>query len=335
MRVLVTGGGGFLGKKIVEQLLERGDEVTTLARGDYPELARMGARPLRGDIADPASCQEAVAGQDAVIHTAARVGIWGPHEDFVRVNVTGTQNLLEASRDAGVRAFVFTSSPSVTSDGGDVEGAAEKPYPASYLASYPETKAASERMALEFHDPDGMGTTALRPHLIWGPGDPNLIPRLLDRARKGRLRIVGDGKNRVDITYIDNAAQAHLQALDALLQRDEPGPGGKAYFISNDEPVDLWPWINGLLARLQMPPVTRKVPASVATTVGGFLEGAWRTFRLGGEPPLTRFSANQLATSHWYDMGPARRDFGYEPKISMAEGMEHLIASFQDERGGA
>ncbi len=268
-----------------------------------------------------------------MIHTAARVGMWGPHEDFVRVNVTGTQNLLEASREAGVQAFVFTSSPSVTSDGGDVEGAASKPYPETYLASYPETKAVSERMTLGLDDPQGMRTTALRPHLIWGPGDPNLIPRLLDRARKGRLRIVGDGSNRVDITYIDNAARAHLAALDALIRGQEPGPGGKAYFISNDEPVELWPWINELLGRLEMRPVTRRVPASVASAAGAALEGTWRMLRLRGEPPMTRFVANQLSTSHWYDMTPARRDFGYEPEVSMAQGMERLLASFQDQGG--
>jgi len=263
------------------------------------------------------------------MHTAAMVGMWGKREDFWRINVEGTQNLIDAARAAGVTRFVFTSSPSVTFSGEDEVGVGQDAaYPEQFLAFYPETKAEAERRALAAHDPDGMRVTSLRPHLIWGPGDPHLIPRLVDRAKKGRLRIVGDGTNVVDITYIDNAAIAHVQALDALGRSgDEPNPGGKPYFISNDEPVELWPWINGLLGRLGVKPVTSRVSLSTAERVGGMMERGFKILPTDKEPPMTRFIARQLATSHWYDMGPAKRDFGYAPEVSMDEGLERLVAS--------
>ncbi|MEM1348316.1 MAG: NAD-dependent epimerase/dehydratase family protein [Myxococcota bacterium] len=329
MKILVTGGGGFLGSHVVERLLERGDDVTIVARSAYPEMEALGAKSVRADICNAPAVADAVRGMDAVIHTAAMVGMSGAREDFWRVNVMGTQNLLDASRDAGVSRFVFTSSPSVTFSGEDEVGVGQDAaYPERYLASYPETKAEAERRALAAHDPEGMRVTSLRPHLIWGPGDPHLIPRLVERAKRGKLKIVGDGANVVDITYIDNAAKAHVQALDALARADsEPNPGGKPYFISNDEPVELWPWINGLLGRLGVAPVTRRVSLSMAERVGGVLERGFKLLPTEKEPPMTRFIARQLATSHWYDMGPAKRDFGYAPEVSMDEGLERLVAS--------
>ncbi len=331
MRVLVTGGGGFLGRHIVERLLERGDAVRSVARSDYPELRAMGAETLRGDITDAAVCAEACAGCDAIIHTAARVGMWGPAEEFERVNVLATEHLLDvAVASATVDRFVFTSSPSVTFDGGDAEGVSNQVgYPEEFLADYPRTKAKAEQLVLAANGED-LKTTSLRPHLIWGPGDPHLIPRLIERARQGKLKIVGDGTNRVDITFIDNAAQAHLDALDALTRPgDQANPRGKAYFISNDDPVDLWPWINTLLDAMGIAPVTRKVSQKMAYGAGAAMEATWRTLRLKGEPPMTRFIASQLATSHWYDMTPARRDLGYVPQVSMEEGFERLVASLK------
>lgn len=330
MKVLVTGGGGFLGKHIVAQLLERGDEVTSVARSDYPELREMGALTERGDLSDPEVAKRVCEGKDAVIHTAARVGMWGPKQDFVRVNIDATQHLLDACKQGSVERFIFTSSPSVTFDGEDACNAGQDvPYPDVFLAHYPETKAEAERRVLAAHG-EGLSTTSLRPHLIWGPGDPHLIPRLVERAKAGKLRIVGDGDNKVDITYIDNAARAHIDALDALGRpANEPNPGGKAYFISNDDPVDLWPWINGLLKELGVSPVKKTISHKAAYRAGAAMEKTWRTLRLGGEPPMTRFIASQLATSHWYDMEPARRDFGYEPSVSMEEGFERLIASLK------
>ena len=328
MKVLVTGGGGFLGKRIVELLLGRGDAVRSVARGEYPELVAMGVEVVRGDLAQADVAQRAVEGVEAVIHTAGKVGMWGEAAEFERGNVEATRHLIEAARAAGVRWFVFTGSPSCTFDGGDTEnGGQELPYPTTFMAHYPRTKAAAERLALAADDPSGMRVCSLRPHLIWGPGDPHLIPRLLERARIGRLKIVGDGANRVDLTYVDNAAWGHLQALDGLAR--DGAPGGKAYFISDGAPVVLWDWINALLERVGVRPVRSRVPLGLVRVVGGVLESVWGGFGLAGEPPMTRFVAAQLATSHWYDMGPARRDFGYAPRVTNEQGMALLVADLE------
>lgn len=325
MKILVTGGGGFLGKAIVRQLLERGDEVRIVARSDYPEVRDMGAETHRGDLGDPGVATEAAKGCDAIIHTAAKAGVWGDRKDYVRSNVTATEHILEACRANGIQKLVFTSSPSVTFDGGDAEGAGnDLSYPDDFLSFYPETKAAAEKLVLEANGPELM-TVSLRPHLIWGPGDPHLIPRVVERARAGQLKIVGDGTNVVDLTYVENAAVAHLQALDALESHDSP-PAGSAYFISDDDPVELWPWINNLLAKLEIPPVTSKVSPKLAYAAGSVLETGFRAFGITKkEPKMTRFVARQLATSHWYDMAPARRDFGYTPLVDPADGLERLI----------
>ncbi|HND31645.1 MAG TPA: NAD-dependent epimerase/dehydratase family protein, partial [Myxococcota bacterium] len=271
MKVLVTGGGGFLGGAIVRMLQARGDEVTVVARGDYPALVAAGVRLHRGDLADAAAVDAAFAGQDVVIHAAAKPGVWGPYEDFHRSNVLATRVVLDACRKHGVSRLVYTSSPSVVFDAGDHQDASnDLPYPGSYLAFYPQTKAEAEREVLAANGPT-LATVSLRPHLIWGPGDPNLLPRLIDRARRGRLRIVGDGKNKVSLTYIDNAAVAHLQAADRLA----PGVSwaGKAYFVNDPEPVVLWEWINQLLGRLDVPQVKGSISPALARTVGGIAEG--------------------------------------------------------------
>ncbi len=324
MKILVTGGGGFLGRAIVEQLLKRGDEVTIVARGDYPEIRELGARTIRGDLADLKTCAQAVQGQDAVIHTAAKAGVWGDRQDFVRSNVEATQNLVSACLDAGVKRFVLTSTPSVTFDGSDAEnGAQDLPYPTSFLTDYPETKAQAERLVLAANGPQ-LATTALRPHLIWGPRDPHLVPRVVESAKLGKLKIVGDGKNRVDLTYVDNGAVAHLQALDALTSHQAPH-AGKAYFIADGQPVELWSWINSVLTRLDVPPIMAHVSPTLAYRAGAVLEFVHKTFGLSGEPRMTRFVARQLSTSHWYDMEPARRDFGYVPVVDPKTGFERMI----------
>jgi nucleoside-diphosphate-sugar epimerase len=215
MRALVTGGGGFLGRAIVEQLLARGDAVTVLSRGRYPEVEALGAAGLSWDLSvDAPGLTEQLVGFDVIFHVAARAGVWGERSDFFAINVDGTRRILEAAVAAGVPRFVYTSSPSAVWSGSDEDGLTEAdcPYPTEFLAFYPESKAAAERMVLAASGPD-LATTALRPHLIWGPRDPHLVPRLLDRGRAGKLKIVGEGKNRVGITYVDNAAHAHLLAM--------------------------------------------------------------------------------------------------------------------------
>ena len=325
MKVLVTGGGGFLGRYVVEQLLERGDEVLSVARGPYPELDAMGARHIRGDIRDRDGLRRACKGCDAVIHTAAKAGgLWGAFEEFYGINVEGTRAVIDACRENAVPRLVYTSSPSVVFDNSPQENINEdRPYPTRYESNYPRTKAIAERLALDANGSGGLLTTALRPHVVWGPRESQLFPRLLSRASKGQLVQVGDGTNLVDMTYVEDAARAHLQALDAL-QEGSP-VAGSAYFISQGEPVRLWHWVADLLDRLGLPPVKRKIPLGPARVLGALLEGTYRVLRLSGEPRLTRFLATELAVSHYFDLSRARADFGYAPRCSMEEGMERTM----------
>jgi len=334
MKALVTGGGGFLGRVIVEQLLARGDAVTVLSRSRYPQVEALGADGMSVDLsADVPDLAEKLAGFDVVFHVAARAGVWGERDDFFSINVEGTRRILEAAKAAGVGRFVYTSSPSAVWGGSDEENLSEAdcPYPTKYLAIYPESKAAAERLVLSAGGPD-FATTALRPHLIWGPRDPHLVPRLLERGRSGRLKIVGEGKNRVGITYVDNAAHAHILAADALA----PGSrnDGKAYFITDDAPVVLWDWINTLFGELGVPQVTGRVPVGLARLAGGVLEWIWRTFSRPGEPPMTRFVAGQLSTHHHYDLTAARQDFGYTMKVDPKDGLDRMVSYFKAQSGG-
>jgi len=320
MRILVTGAGGFLGRAVVRRLLERGDEVFGLGRSPQPELEKLGVLFTRGDVADFSAVCEACRGMDGVIHTAAKAGVWGRYEDYYAANVTGTRNVIAACRAQGVHLLVHTSTPSVVYNGLDIEGGNEAlPLCAKAPNAYVATKVIAEREALLADAPGVLSVCALRPHLIFGVGDPHLLPRVIAAAKAGRFRIVGNGKNRVDVTHVGSAALAHVLALDALAA----GRGcGRAYFISQGEPVLLWPWINALLARIGVPEVTGHVPAPLAGFAGAAMEGAWRLFALRGEPPLTRFSALELATRHWVDISSARADLGYSPAISTAEGVE-------------
>ncbi len=359
---LVTGGGGFLGRYIVEQLVARGDRVTTFSRGSYPELAALGARQVRGDLRDlraiTAACRAATAPRrrdrqpsprtgpcrrdrrapvdvttgpiDVVYHVAARAGLWGPYDDFYEANVTGTDNVIEACRATGVRKLVYTSSPSVIFDGTDQRNVDESmPYPNHYESPYPRDqghrRAAGPRREL-------LGASnhlsAPAPHLRATRQPPVAFA---DRARQtGRVPQVGDGTNMVDLTYVEDAAQAHLQAADAL----EPGSpvAGSVYFISQGEPVVLWPWISDFLARLGLPPIRIRIPLGLARGTGGLLVAIYRSLRLRGEPPLTPFLASELAQDHYYDISRARRDFGYCPRFTMAQATERTLAALTETR---
>lgn len=322
MKALVTGGGGFLGGAIVRLLRQRAWEVRSFTRTSYPWLDEFGVEQSLGDLSDPTAIERALAGVDVVFHVAAKAGVWGRYADFFDTNVTGTANVIAACQKHGIRKLVYTSTPSVVHGGGDLEGVDESvPYPKHFDAHYPETKAAAEKAVLAANGPD-LATVALRPHLIWGPGDPHLIPRILARARVNKLRRIGSRPVKVDVTYIDNAAEAHLLAAERLA----PGapPAGHAYFISNGEPVDLWRFIDRVLAEVKLPPVTRRVSAWKARLAGRALESIYRLLRLPGEPPMTRFVVNQMATSHWYDISAAKRDLGYEPHVSVEEGLLRL-----------
>jgi nucleoside-diphosphate-sugar epimerase len=327
MNALVTGGGGFLGSAIVSRLRARGDHVRSLARNHYAELAALGVEQYQGDIADPLAVEKAVVGCDIVFHVAAKAGIWGRLEEYQRVNVDGTRNILVACRRHGIGRLIYTSSPSVVFDGRDMAGVDESvPYPAHYEAHYPRTKAQAEQLVLQANGPE-LATVALRPHLIWGPGDNHLVPRILARARAGRLRRIGWKTHLIDSIYIDNAADAHLCAAERL--RPGAPPAGRAYFLSQGEPMPIWELINRILAAAGLRPVTRTVPVWAARSAGWLLEGLYRLMGWQGEPPMTRFLARELSTDHWFDISAARRDLGYEPTVSLAEGLRRLQAALQ------
>lgn len=333
--MLVTGGTGFLGRNLVERLLAAGREVSVLGRTAAPDFERRGVRFVQGAIEDLSAVHRATTGVGTVFHVAAKVGVWGRYEDFFRTNVIGTRHVLAACRENGVRQLVYTSTPSVVYNGADLAGANESlPLTTDCPSPYPLTKAIAEREVLAANSP-ALRTVALRPHLIWGFGDPHLVPRVLSRARAGRLRIVGNGRNQVDMVHIANAVDAHLLAEAVLAQchliRDTVPPAGRAYFITNGEPVVLWDWINELLQRLGEPPVTKKLSLSAASNLGAACEFLWRTLRLSGEPPMTRFVAAELAKDHWFDLTAARRDLGYVPEKSMAQGMAELVADLKPE----
>ena len=324
MRILVTGGGGFLGQALCRGLVERGHAVVSFNRGRYPVLDALGVCQLQGDLADRDAVTAAARGCAAVFHNAAKAGAWGDYDSYHRANVLGTDNVIAACHVHAIARLVYTSSPSVTHRathpvaGGTADTV---PYGEHFKAPYAATKAIAERAVLAANAAD-LATIALRPRLIWGPGDQQLLPRLAARARAGRLRLVGSGDNLIDTTYIDNAAQAHFDAFDHLA----PGAGcaGRAYFISNGEPRPARAIVNALLRAAGAPAVEKTLPFPLAYAVGAICETAWTLLPLRGEPPLTRFLAEQLATTHWYDMAPATRDFGYVPRVSIDEGLQRL-----------
>jgi nucleoside-diphosphate-sugar epimerase len=326
MKALVTGGGGFLGHAIVRGLLRRGALVRNFSRHDHAGLHALGIQQIKADLADTAAVDAAVQGCDIVFHVAAKPGIWGDYGEYHRTNVAGTQNVVAACRRHGVRRLVYTSSPSVVFDGRDMEGADESvPYPARFEAHYPKTKALAEQLVRAANDAQ-LATVSLRPHLIWGPGDNHLLPRLIARARAGQLARIGSRDKLSDTVYVENAADAHLLAAERL----SPGSpiAGKVYFISQGEPVPMWEMVNRLLHAAGAPPVTRSIPAWLAMALGWGFEIAHRFTGKPGEPRLTRFVVRELSTAHWFDISAARRDLGYSPSVSIAEGLERLrIAS--------
>jgi nucleoside-diphosphate-sugar epimerase len=317
--ILVTGGGGFLGGAIVRLLGERGDRVRSFSRSRHAMLDALGVEQIQGDLADPEAVSLSCRGVELVFHTAAKAGVWGDPQAYHRVNVQGTRHILEACRRHGVKRLIYTSSPSVVFHGSDMAGVDESvPYPAHYEAAYPASKARAEQMVRAAGD--RLGTICLRPHLIWGPGDNHLVPRII--ARAGQLRRVGHGRNLVDTIYIDNAAQAHLLAAEKLAAF--PDLSGKVYFISQDAPMPLWDMVDAILAAADLPPIRSGVSPRTAYCAGAFLEWWYRVFRLKGEPRMTRFVARELATSHWFDIRAAKKDLGFRPEVSTAEGLVRL-----------
>jgi 2-alkyl-3-oxoalkanoate reductase len=331
VNALVTGAGGFLGLYVVEQLTARGDCVRALCRSPSPLLNALGVEIVKADLRDRLAVAQSCRGMDTVFHIGGITGMGGLWKDYFEINTLGTKNVVEGCLKHGVARLIYTSSPSVTFDGKDQCGVDESvPYPKRWLSHYPHSKALAEQHVLGSNGQDGLLTCALRPHLIWGPRDRYLIPRLLADARCGRLRRVGDGTNVIDTIYVENAASAHLLAADAL--KPSSPMAGQAYFISQGEPVNCWNWLNEILVLAGLAPVRKSVSARMAYMIGAACETVHLLFQRRGEPSMSRFLAAQLATSHYFDISRARRDFGYEPKISTAEGLRRLAAGFDSRR---
>jgi nucleoside-diphosphate-sugar epimerase len=322
MKVFVTGGGGFLGFAIVQQLAKEGFDVVTYSRVKHEALEKMGIVHHQGSLTDLTSLKAAMHGCEAVFHVAAKTGIWGSYKSFYETNVIGTENVLRTCRELSIPHMVYTSSASVVFRNGS-EGKNESlPYPEKFDAYYPQSKAIAERAVIKANGPD-LITCSLRPHLVWGPGDPHFLPRLFNRQRKGLLRLLGHEQYRVDTTYVDNAANAHLQALKAMLTNPS-SIAGKAYFLSQDEPITIEAFINLLLHTGGLPPVSKTMNPRIAIFAGWLFQNLYKLFSINSEPPLTVFLAKQLSSSHWYDISAAKRDFGYTPAISIDEGMKRL-----------
>ncbi len=324
MRVLVTGGGGFLGGEIVHQLKEGGHEVASFSRHEHKYLATIGVKQLIGDLTSGGEVlAEAVRGCDAVIHCASLASSWGTWETFYRINVEGTMRVIEACQKEGVKALVYTSTPSVVFDGKDMEGADESaPYPKNYDANYPATKAMAEQLILKSNSPT-LHTVALRPHLIWGPRDTSLTRRIIEQGAAGKLRRIGDKAKLVDTTYISDAAHAHILAAEKLLSTPEEVAkiAGKAYFITGDSPISTWDMMDKILAAAALPPVKRTISKKAALIAAAMTESYWKVASQGAEPTLTRWVVNELSTAHWFNINAAKRDLGYAPKVSIEEGL--------------
>ena len=328
MQTLVTGGGGFVGRYVVEQLLQRGDAVTVFARGNYPELGALGATLIQGDLQDATAIKRACVEKDIVFHVAAKAGVWGTWKSFYDPNVIGTENVIAACTANAVPRLVYTSSPSVTFDGQPQAGVNETcPYPLHYDSLYARAKAIAEQKVLAANGQNGLLTVSLRPHFIWGPRDTHILPGLIARARAKQLVQVGPATVKKDMSYVEDVAWAHLLAADAL----KPGSpvAGAAYFISQGEPVLFWQWVAELMTALGLPGIQKQIPLAVALVIGWSMETAYRLWPLRGEPLLTRFLVNEMGQSQYYDISRAKRDFGYLPRFSMAQAMEKTVAYLQ------
>ncbi len=323
-KILVTGGGGFLGRYIIERLIELNcTSIKSLGRAHQPLLDKLGVEVICGDLSDYDTVVDACRSCDIVFHTAAKAGVWGSYKDFYAVNVTGTENVIAGCQKHNVACLINTSTPSVLCAEHDIKNGNEKlSYPDTYPAYYPETKAEAEKMVSDASSAK-LRTISLRPHLIWGVRDPHIMPRLLERAGKKRLMRIGDGKNLVDMTHVKNAAEAHINAACAVMEK--PEISGNNYFISDDAPVNLWDWIDEFLQKMNVPPITKSISFSKAYRIGCMMELFYRILPLKTEPAMTRFVAIQLAYSHYFDISAAKKDLDYQPVIDCNQAFRETI----------
>jgi len=321
VKVLVTGASGFLGQATAAAVRDAGHEVRTFQRRPS---GVSGVQDVAGTMTDDAAIARAVDGVEAVVHLAAKVSLAGDPADFARVNVEGTRSLLGAARAAGVGRFVFVSSPSVAHTGSSLVGADAGPAePSRARGDYARTKAAAELLALGADAPD-FAVVAVRPHLVWGPGDTQLVGRIVERARAGRLPLLDSGAALIDTLYVDNAATAMVAALERVT---DDGVHGNAYVVTNGEPRPVADLLAGICTASGVRPPQWHVPAAVARAAGSVVEAVWRVRPGEDEPPMTRFLAEQLSTAHWFDQRRTRQELGWTPSVSIDEGLERLAAA--------
>jgi len=323
VKVLVTGATSLLGRATVERLTERGHAVTVFQRG----ASGLPVAERRGDVRAPADVDLAVEGQEAVIHLAAKVAVTGDWTDFEQINIKGTANVIDGARRAGIERIVHVSSPSVVHAGSPLVGAgAGRADPTSTRGHYATSKAEAELLALEASSPE-LAIVAIRPHLVWGPGDEQLVGRIVDRARSGRLALIGTGLALIDSTYIDNAADALVAALDAA-----PRLAGRALVVSNGEPRTVRELVGRIVESAGMKPPRRSVPSRLAFGGGLLVERIWDRGSRDGDPPMTSFLAEQLSTAHWFDQRDTRAALHWTPSVSIEAGFDRLAAWYDQGR---
>lgn len=327
MKILVTGGGGFVGLALVRRLVEKGHEVSSFSRNIYAEHQQLGIKSFQGDLSNFLEIENACKGIDVVFHVAAKVGVWGSFSDFYNINVTGTKNVISACKKQGVGKLIFTSSASVVFDGTNLEGVDESMnYPKKSISNYTSTKAEAEQLILKANC-DSLKTIALRPHLIWGPGDTQLIPKIMERAKFGKLWLPGSKDFKIDTTYIDNFIDAQLLALKKT--DENPGIWGKVFFITNDEPVLIWDFLNAIIQSAGFSPSQKRVPKKLALFIAWLLENIHILFRFEKEPYVTRFLIHELCTHHWFNISAAKGMLHYRPGIDYKLGMKKIEEYFK------
>lgn len=325
MKVLVTGGGGFLGTAICKILISKEYEVLNFSRNSYPHLIELGVKGHKGNLSDLESIRNALSGVDAIFHVAAIAGVWGKYDTYYQTNTIGSQNIVTVAKELGIKFLIYTSTPSVVFGKDDIiNGDESLDYPNKYLTHYAYTKHLAEKYILNACD-DDFHAVALRPHLIWGPNDPHILPRLIEKARSGRLKRVGEGTNLVDIVYVDNAAMGHVLAFEKLIK--DQSISSNAYFIGQEAPVSLWDFINKLIVLSGEEPIESSISFKKAYFIGGILEKVYSILGINKpEPPMTRFIAAQLAKSHYFSHAKAKSHFGYEAVITIDEGLKRTFA---------
>ncbi len=323
MKVLVTGGGGFIGMSLIDALIKRKYEVSSFSRKTYAELEQKGVHQIVGDISNKENVMDACEGKGAVFHIAAKVKLWGKYNDFYSTNVMGTEHIIDACLANGIKYLVFTSSASVVFNGDNIEGSNESlPYPKHAVSNYTATKALAEQKVLAANN-SSLQTISLRPHIVWGPGDNHIIPGILQRAKKGRLWQIGSNSKYISTTYISNYTDAQLLALDALI--NNKNIAGEAFFITNGEPIKLWDFINAILTANDYNVIDKQISKRIALVIAWIMETINKVTFSGKEPVLTRFAVKELCTSHWFDISKARNRLSYNPEISLKEGLKLII----------